>query len=172
MLPSLLPLLAGDGPRYGEIPHLAKDEMVVVTETGGGRFHQARLAVSNDGTVTYKSVLDRKPERSFRWRLTSGELGALRLLIMRTDFTALHQAPQARFPPSAVDANDVGVAVRQNAAVRGWSNTLWTEPETPLPLFVRLQELEDQGRRNLDAPSRRAVNGIAENKRLPLTHPS
>ena len=146
MVPLLLPLLVADVPRFGEVPHLAKDELAVVTESGGGRFYQARLAVLRDGTVAYAATLDRKPERRARWRLSPPELAALRRLVARTDFPTLHVAPRGRFSPSALDGIDRGLAVRQGPAVRGWTNTVWTEPERPVPLFQSLGDLITRSR--------------------------
>ena len=142
--PALLPAQAA--PRPGAIPHLAADELAVVSEGGGHMAYEGRLAVRTDGTVTYVSSMRGKPEKRLRWRLTRGELGALRLLIARADFPALHAAPRAPYAPSMADGLDRGLAVRQKKTVRGWTNTVWTEPQPSVPLLVRLADLVARSR--------------------------
>lgn len=132
-------------PRPGEIPHLARGEWIVVTESGGHLGHEGRLTIRTDGTANYVSRRMGGPPQTFGWRLTGTETRELRRLVDATDFPALHRAPRAQYPPSAVDGRDRGLAVRRRDGVRGWTNTIWTAPETPVPLFARLDALTARG---------------------------
>lgn len=126
------------------IPHLLTNEILVLQEGGGQLGYEGRLTVQADGTVTFTTRQREKPSETKRWRLPKGELNALRFLIARTDFPALHGERRVAHSPSAVDGIDRGFAVRQGKKVRGWSNTIWSMPDRPIPLFTKLQELMDR----------------------------
>lgn len=146
MSPALLPFLLGQANVPGAIPHLAKDELAVVSEGGGQLGYRGRLVVRTDGTVVFTSSRLDGPAKTSRFRLSKDELATLRRLIADTDFPALHKGPHAPNPPSAVDGIDRGLAVRKGVTVRGWSNTVWLPPVSPVPLFDRFQELTDRAR--------------------------
>lgn len=146
----LLSLLLGAGPNVGEIPHLAKNELAVVSEGGGRLGYVGRLVVLRDGSVSFTASIQNGPVAIARWRLTKNELGELRRLVAGTDFPALHRGPRANSAPSAYDAIDRALAVRQGPTARGWTNVRWTEPATPVPLFARLAELRDRSRARID----------------------
>jgi hypothetical protein len=128
----------------GAIPHLVKEELLVLNEGGGQLGYEGRLVVRTDGTVAFTTSQRTRPTETKRWRLPKGELNALRFLISRTDFPALHRERRVSYGPSAVDGIDRSLAVRQGRTVHGWSNTIWAMPDRPVPLFTRLQELMDR----------------------------
>lgn len=141
MIPTMHPVL--HLPQPGAVPHLLPNELLVLSEGGGQLGYEGRLTVQKDGTVTFSTHQRQQADATKRWRLSAGELNALRFLIARTDFQALHRQQRVQYGPSAVDGIDRGIAVRQGKAVRGWSNTIWAMPDRPIPLFTRLQDLMD-----------------------------
>lgn len=155
MTPLLLPLLLGMGQNVGEIPHLKRDELVVVSEAGGQLAYVGKLIVLRDGRVSWTQSMRTAPPVSVRWRLSKAELTDLRRLVATTDFPLLHKGPRANVAPSAYDAIDRALAVRQGVLVRGWTNVRWTEPETPVPLFVRIRELQNRSRARAEKDAKR-----------------
>ena len=135
MLPLLLP------PIDHAVPHLAKNDLLVVSESGGQLGYAGRLVVRADGTATYSKSMRGGPAEVRRWRFSAQEIRGLRSLILTTDFDVLHGEPRATYPPSAADGIDRMLAVRQGARVRGWSNAIWLRPSRPIRLFERIDAL-------------------------------